>query len=209
MKYLYLQSILQQDESLVKKANDLFDYIEEETGIPFISAPLEEVSKEDISVVYISSGGTAGMFKKALPSLKAPIILLTSGSDNSLSASMEIMTYLANEGIKGRMIHGDKNQVANKLEILLSGIGTINALKGLRLGLFGEPSDWLISASVNYDFLKEKFGIEIVQVEMSELLDEISKKSYVENASTQALMAKDFDKDQINSALEIYGAFSV
>ena len=208
MKYLYLQSVLQQDDSLRDKADLFFSFLEEKMGYSFTSAPIEEVEKEEISVVYISSGGTAGMFKQALPQLKQPILLITSGSDNSLSATMEIMTYLTNEGITGKMLHGTHEEVASKLDHLLCAIKAKNSINGLRLGLFGEPSDWLISSSSDYELLKNKFGIEIVKVDMKELLEEINKKSYTKSPSTDELLSKDFDKEQIEGALAIYGAFS-
>lgn len=208
MKYLYLQSVLQQDQSLMNKATDLFNYIEQKTGNSFVSGPIEEIEKECISVVYVSSGGTAGKFKEVLPSLSEPIILITSGSDNSLSASMEIMTYLTNIGKKGRMLHGSKEELATTIEHILCAIKAKNSLKDLRLGLFGKPSDWLISTSVDYEALTETFGIEVIEIEMKEMLEEINKKSYPDNDSCRSLMSKDFDKEQIKGALEIYGAFS-
>ena len=104
--YLYLQSMLQTGPELAEKARSLFQYLSEKTGDQFVSAPAEALTKEPVSIVYVASGGTAGAFKNALPYLKEPIIIITSGSDNSLSASMEMMTYLANHKIKGRLLHG-------------------------------------------------------------------------------------------------------
>lgn len=208
MKYLYLQSMLQTDPALAQKASDLFQYIEKQTGYTFISAPIEEIEKEEVSVVYVASGGTAGMFKEALSSLKEPVILITSGSDNSLSASMEMMTYLANEGKKGRLLHGSKDKLATTIEQVLCAVRAKSSLDGLRLGLIGKPSDWLISTAIDYDVLRETIGIEVIDIDTIELLDEIEKKSYPDNESCRSLMNQDFDKEQIKGALEIYGAFS-
>lgn len=208
MKYLYLQSTMQESEPLEKKAGELFNYIEEKTGVSFTKGNIEEVGKENLALIYVSSGGTAGDFKKALSGLSKQIVLVTSGSDNSLSASMEMMTYLANLGKTGKLIHGSKDQVAEKLDHVLSAINAKESLKGLRLGLFGKPSDWLISADVDLDLLKDKFGIEVIDITMEELLNEIGKKSYIDNESCRALKEMDFDKKEVEGALEIYGAFS-
>lgn len=208
MKYLYLQSVLHTDSALKQKAFDLFEYIEQKTGNNFADAGMEDLKDENVSLVYVATGGTAGKFREALPSLKEPVILITSGSDNSLSASMEMMTYLANEGKKGRLLHGSTEELTNKLEQVLSAIRAKNELNGLRLGLIGNPSDWLISTYVDYAALKEKTGIDVVEITIEELLQEIAKKSYPDNESCRALLAQDFNKDEIKNSLAIYGAFS-
>ncbi|HHV46743.1 MAG TPA: hypothetical protein GXX53_07600 [Tissierellia bacterium] len=169
---------------------------------------LDEVKNEQASVVYVASGGTAGMFKACLDFLKEPIIIVTSDSDNSLSASMEMMTYISNRGIKGRLLHGTNEEVATALEQILVAIKAKNALNGLRIGLIGKPSDWLISTEFDYNILKETLGVEIVEITMEELVEEINKKSYLDSKACSELMAQDFDKNEIKKALEIYGAFS-
>lgn len=208
MKYLYLKSSSHQDPSLDQKAIDLFNYVGEKTGYSFTMGTLDEVKNEQASVVYVASGGTAGMFKACLDFLKEPIIIVTSDSDNSLSASMEMMTYISNRGIKGRLLHGTNEEVATALEQILVAIKAKNALNGLRIGLIGKPSDWLISTEFDYNILKETLGVEIVEITMEELVEEINKKSYLDSKACSELMAQDFDKNEIKKALEIYGAFS-
>lgn len=208
MKYLYLQSTMQEGGPLKEKADKLFNYIEENTGISLTKGSIDEVAKENIAIVYISSGGTAGDFKEALSSLSKQIVLVTSGSDNSLSASMEIMTYLANIDRSAKLLHGPQEEISTKLEHILSAVNAKDALNGLRLGLFGKPSDWLISASTDINLLKERFGIEVTDIPMEELLEEIGKKSYKDNEACRALKSMDFDKNEVEGALEIYGAFS-
>lgn len=208
MKYLYLKSSSHKDPALEQKAYDLFSFVREKTGYSFTRGTVEEVGNETASIVYVATGGTAGMFKACLDSLKEPIIIVTSDSDNSLSASMEMMTYLSNRGIKGRLLHGVKEEIADMLEQILDAIKAKNALKGFRIGLIGKPSDWLISTEFDYGILKETLGMEIVEITMEELLEEISKGSYPESKACSELMSQDFDKNEIKRALEIYGAFS-
>lgn len=208
MKYLYLKSKLHTDYALKEKSLELFNYLEKNTGYSFIDAPLEEVKNEEISLVYVATGGTAGLLKESLESLKEPVILLTSGSDNSLSASMEMLTYMTNKGKKARLLHGSKEELTAQVKEIVSAIETKNSLNGLRLGLIGKPSDWLISTEFDYNELKNKLGIEVIEIEMKELLDEISKKTYPDSEKCRELMSKDFDKDQIGEALHIYGAFT-
>ena len=157
-------------------------------------------------------------------------VLLTSGESNSLAASMEILSFLRLRGIPGEIIHGAPADVASLLSVISSeaekssGIpdaaraslpaSAPRLLEGVRLGVVGKPSDWLISSDVDYAKAREQFGVEIIDVPMAELMDEIrvggfsipdAIKLNPLNAPKYgtAFAAGDFDK-----ALEIYGALS-
>jgi L-fucose isomerase-like protein len=143
-----------------------------------------------------------------LKHLKEPVVIVTSGTDNSLSASMEMMTYLADNKIKGKLLHGTKTEIARDLEYILKAVETRNQLKSMKLGMIGKPSDWLISTNVDYSIIKDKLGIEVIDISMDELLSEISKGFYEENDQTKELLNRDFNKSEIEKALHIYGAFS-
>ncbi|MDO5348500.1 MAG: hypothetical protein Q4E86_01060 [Lachnospiraceae bacterium] len=209
MYYLFLKSALHSNTDILEsKCNSFFSYFKEQTGIDCNPASPEKVCEEPVSIVYIATGGTAGLFKAAAEHLKAPYILITSGSDNSLSASMEILTWLTDLGKKAILIHGTKEEMCSSLSSLLLAAQAKQKLSGMRLGIIGAPSDWLISTELDYSLLNQRLGLEIVQISMAELLDEISKNSYEESADTLALMKQDFDPDTLAKALEIYGAFS-
>ena len=89
MKYLYLQSAQHQDEELRRQAQDLFDQAGRKLGMEMIPGSAAEVGAESVCLVYVATGGTAGLAKAALADLKGPVVLVTIGSQNSLSASME------------------------------------------------------------------------------------------------------------------------
>ena len=40
-----------------------------------------------------------------------------------------------------------------------------------RLGVIGKPSDWLISSDVNYQSAKDLFEIELININISELIE--------------------------------------
>lgn len=72
----------------------------------------------DLKLIFIQTGGAEGYFLKAMPQLKEPFYLLTNGSNNSLAASLEILTYLKNKGLKGEILHGDGAYIAKRIETL-------------------------------------------------------------------------------------------
>ncbi len=158
-------------------------------------------------VCFIGGGGTEGLFLATLDDLEDPIILLTTGENNSLAASMEILSYCKQVGRKGLILHGDVDEAAARLQDMLKAKMVLHKLKGLRIGALGKSSDWLISSHVDAARLKEVSGMEIVYVPMEEVFAEIDKGGYPDNEYVQDLKRHDFDKSELEKALDIYGAF--
>lgn len=132
-----------------------------------------------LSLIYVCTGGTEGIFKKLLPDLQAksisPFYLLTSGRSNSLAASMEILSYLRQNNMKGEIIHGSAVYITKRIKLLSQVEDARNTLLGSRLGIIGQPSDWLISSSVDERVVRQRFGVELVNIPMKELLEVISE----------------------------------
>lgn len=207
MKYLYIQSALHEGRGLQELAERLFDHVSRKTGITFSAGTADEVGREPVCLVYVASGGTAGLVKAALPALKGPIVLVTRGFQNSLSASMEAITYITQQGGIAKLLHGSDDDLADEIGTLVRTAKVRQELEGMRLGLIGKPSDWLISTAVDYDQLRQELGIDIVEISMEELLEEIGKKSYPDSEACRELLQHNFDQSQVTQALEIYGAF--
>ena len=160
-----------------------------------------------LSVIYVRTGGTEGIFRRLLPQLreqsKAPFYLLTSGKSNSLAASMEILSYLQQNGLQGEIIHGSSEYISSRLQILAKVSEAKQKMKGCRLGIIGKPSDWLISSLVEPTIVKERLGIELVEIPMEELLQTIDKTPETtsqENTTNKAIL------EALPMANRIYGA---
>ncbi len=130
---------------------------------------------DGLHLIYIRTGGTEGLFLKQLPQLlrqsRQPFYLLTSGKSNSLAASMEILSYLQQQGLKGEIIHGSTAYICHRIQVLQQVNDARQWLRGKRLGVIGKPSDWLIASVADYDIVKQRLGLEIVDIGMQELLD--------------------------------------
>ena len=133
-----------------------------------------------LNLIYVRTGGTEGIFRRILPELQAkssrPFYLLTSGKSNSLAASMEILSYLQQHDIKGEIIHGSTDYIAQRINVLERIETAIKQLQGTRLGIIGEPSDWLISSHADKVQVREQLGIELVDIPIQALLEAIEKK---------------------------------
>lgn len=208
MNYLQLQSSLHRDDTLAQQATDFFSAVSQQLDLPFAEGDLSAVAQEPIAFLYISTGGTAGLAKAALDQLDAPVVLVTSGSQNSLSASMETLTYMAQQGKMGTLLHGNLETLTQQIATLVQAANAKKALEGARLALVGAPSDWLISTQVDYAKLKATTGLDLVEIPMEELVTEIHQTSYPQSQACDALFTKGFDPDQVLGALHIYGAFT-
>lgn len=130
-----------------------------------------------LSLIYVRTGGTEGIFLRLLPTLleksRQPFYLLTSGKSNSLAASMEILSYLRQKGIQGEILHGSNAYITGRIATLRRVAEARQQLAGKKLGVIGRPSDWLISSGADYGLVREHLGIELVDISMQELLDAI------------------------------------
>lgn len=135
----------------------------------------QDYGKAPLSLIYVRTGGTEGVFKSLLPQIQRqathPIYLLTSGKSNSLAASMEILSFLRQQGIRGEIIHGSSHFVSQRIALLTQVSKAKQKLSGNLLGIIGSPSDWLISSHANKCAIEQKIGIKLVDIAIKEVLD--------------------------------------
>lgn len=74
--------------------------------------------QSDLDVIFIRTGGSEGLFKQVFPTLSGNILLLTSGKSNSLAASLEILSFLNQNGRRGEVLHGSAEYIAGRIETL-------------------------------------------------------------------------------------------
>lgn len=75
-------------------------------GFDFRGDDFSEYGNSDLDVIFIRTGGSEGLFLDIFPALAGNILLLTSGKSNSLAASLEILSFLNQNGRKGEVLHG-------------------------------------------------------------------------------------------------------
>ena len=175
---------------------------------------------DDEEYVFVRSGGTEGKFLKTfcpsgtltVPGGK-PVRIITSGQSNSLAASMEIISFLNRNGYPGKILHGAPQVIAAQMEDNHPAVRRITSRlnEGIRLGVVGKPSDWLISSNVDYAKAAEVLGVELVDIPIEELIDETVKGGYelpegMDINLGTPLFAKAFKPDDREVALNIYGA---
>ena len=189
MKILVLRSSFQSDDFVRAEYAELLGLLKDKCNaeITIIGdenvETFQETSLQNVDYVMVATGGVENLFKKIFDretfretSLQKTITLIADGRNNSLAASLEILTYLTENGREGRILHGTNDEIIN--DIVETRHGT-SLLSGVRIGVFGQPSDWLIASGVDYDYIRECYGIETVFIYLQRLVDEVgsSEKS--------------------------------
>ena len=131
----------------------------EELNLPF---QLPEEFVENHQCVAVLTGGSEALFLRLVDegkvSLKEPIFIIASGYSNSLAASLEILAWIQQHKGSGRVVTSPE-QINN------SPLKRTN----LRLGVVGEPSDWLIASKVDDAYIYEQTGIRMVHIPIEEV----------------------------------------
>ncbi len=168
------------DEASVSRLSDEFlGGVFPEGDYEFKGANFADFGTHDLDLVYVRTGGAEGIFKSLLPEMLARgterYYLLTSGKSNSLAASLEILSYLRQQGLKGEVLHGSEAYLRQRVQDLETVARARKTLQGTRIGVIGQPSDWLIASHADPMALMDKLGVKLVEVPMEELLQEIPR----------------------------------
>ncbi len=133
---------------------------------------------DDSTVVwFVVTGGTerrllddiTAFEKKAGP---APVILLSHGKHNALPAALETLAKLQQDGKRARLVHLQSSGDYEGYARLVNAVHDVRAwrqLRRMRLGLLGEPSDWLVASSPNPQDVTSVWGPAVIRIPMSEL----------------------------------------
>ena len=206
-----ITSGLHDEESVARLSDEFLKGIFPEGDYIFKGADFKDFGTEGLDLIYVRTGGAEGIFKGLLPEMLARGVekyyLLTSGKSNSLAASLEILSYLGQQGLKGEVLHGSAEYIRHRIEVLAKVDNARQALQGARIGVIGQPSDWLISSHADSMAIMDKLGIRILEVPMEELLQEI-EKAQGEPAPREVEMEQKV-RDAYPGAVKIYNALKV
>ena len=136
------------------------------------------------------------MFLNNLSKLKEPFYLLTYGNNNSLAASLEILSYIKDNNLKGEVLHGTTSYLIQRVNELLSSPNNRKEL--YRYGVIGKPSDWLIASQVDYDNALNRLDVKLVDIDINEVIELYNKD---DNTYSNSLFK--YDEVELNNALKL------
>jgi len=191
------------NQDVIKTGNDLIESINDELFEDDLIIK-ENALNPVFTIVFIETGGTESQFIKLIDKLDKVTILLTSEQNNSLPAALEIKTYLASIKRSGIILFTDEKGNAEFIRRHAFIQAKKQEMKNKNLAVIGEPSDWLIASTCDYETIKEKFGINIVKIGTTELIDEINKHKSGKVPHFSSLEKKSNGSEYFYGATEVY-----
>ncbi len=146
--------------------------------------------------IFVLTGGTEADAMRTIAAermleRRLPVILLAHSSHNSLPASLEILAKIRQPGGNGSIAQAraDGSFESASLRNIIAATATIQAMRSVRIGVVGKPSDWLIASSQGETEAASAWGAQLVEVPFSELTTEIERvRSISAPAETAAAM---------------------
>lgn len=126
----------------------------------------------DLDLIFVRTGGTENLFRQRYMDVlqaRKSVYLLASSNSNSLAASMEILSWLKQRGIKGEILHGSDEYIGNRISQLVKLETARKTLRNTRAAIIGRPSDWLIASDVNKEAVQAKLGFDIEYIPIEEV----------------------------------------
>ena len=202
MKIIILRSSFQTDDFVRNEYAELLHRMENEcrAEISIIGdetvETFQETSLQTLPDAFmIATGGVENLFKHIWsaidvemmcgPSRQKTVTMIADGRNNSLAAALEILSYLGNIGVEGKILHGTNEEIV----LAVRETQSIASLQG-RIGLFGQPSDWLIASGVDRDFLCQRYDIETVDIDLQRLINGIKIVPQTEAEKVAQTMVK-------------------
>ncbi len=206
-----ITSGLHDERSVGKISDEFLRGVFPDGDFEFKGADFRDFGTHELDLIYVRTGGAEGIFKSLLPEMLARGIeryyLLTSGMSNSLAASLEILSYLRQQGLKGEVLHGSAEYLRQRVSALETVAKARKQLQGTRIGVIGQPSDWLIASQADPMALSDRLGVKLVEVPMQELLNEIAKAP--RNHAPEKEQMADKVRQAYPGATQIYHALEV
>lgn len=164
------------------------------------------------AAIVVSTGGTEHIVLEGLRALRGPALLVAHPYANSLPALLEVYPLARRLGASAVFLPSldPRDQRARRrLEQGLAGLRAASRLRGSRLGLVGEPSPWLVYSRVEPGRLRERLGVELVEVPLEELYREFEEAEPGGELLERILggaAAVEVPREEVARALRVYEA---
>ena len=200
------------DENSVSRISDAFlKGVFPDGDFEYKGSDFRDFGTHALDLIYVRTGGAEGIFRQLLPEMLARgterYYLLTSGKSNSLAASLEILSYLRQQGLKGEVLHGSEAYLQERVHAIERVQEARARLRDRRIGVVGQPSDWLIASQADPMAVLDKLGVRMVEIPMEELLVAIGRSQGEPAPADQEMDRK--VREAYPGAVKIYNALKV
>ncbi|WP_418696593.1 fucose isomerase [Bacteroides sp.] len=173
---------------------------------------INKLSPDDFSVIFVATGGVERLVIQHFEQLPRPAILLADGMQNSLAAALEISSWLRSRGMKSEILHGELPEIIKRIIVLHSNFMAQRSLFGMRIGVIGAPSNWLIASNVDYLLSKRRWGVEYVDIPLEHIYEYYEQTTDDEvgeacaSLAGKALACREATPEDMIKAMRLYRA---
>ena len=198
-------------ESIFTDHHEMLDAIAAKYDVRYIfPEELDSALPEGATMVLVGSGGVEEMVKANIDRLPRYVVLIADGLKNSLAASLEILSWMRLEGRHGRVLHGPTSFIMQGIDDYAQANEAVAKLKGKCVGVIGKPSGWLIASNVDYQAINKRWGIEMVDIALDEVVkgyeavtdDEV--QTITDEFINRAVSIKEPSRDEVVKAMRLY-----
>lgn len=127
--------------------------------------------------LLVATGGTENVILKLQAERESyipsePVFLIAHPANNSLPAALEVLARLQQDGTQGRIFYlqgPDDEAGVRQIEEAAQSLAVRRALQEARIGLMGDPSDWLVASTPDPATVQATWGPEVVPIAMDEI----------------------------------------
>lgn len=206
-------SLLHKQASVRSSHEIILTELEKYFTVNFIDyQDISKLTPNDFSILFIATGGVERLVIQHFESLPRPAIILADGMQNSLAAALEISSWLRGRGMKSEILHGELSEIIKRIFVLHSNFMAQRSLFGMRIGVIGTPSNWLIASNVDYLLAKRRWGVEYTDVSLEriyEYYEQITDDEVGEACARlagKALACREASPEDMIKAMRLYRA---
>ena len=165
-------SLLHKQASVRSSHEIILTELEKYFTVNFIDyQDINKLAPDDFSILFTATGGFERFVIQHFEALPRPAIILADGMQNSLAAALEISSWLRGRGMKSEILHGELSEIIKRIFVLHSNFMAQRSLFGMRIGVIGTPSSWLIASNVDYLLAKRRWGVEYTDVSLDRIYE--------------------------------------
>ena len=158
------------EERVYERHKELFVALEKHFTLQLVPyKDAENIPANAYKMAFISTGKVADTVVANFSVLPYPITLLADGQYNSLSAALEIASWVRSRDMKSKIIHGTPAEMVAQVLVHHRAFAAKRSLKGKRIGVVGTPGPWLVASHVDYLLAAQRWGVNYIDVSTEEV----------------------------------------
>ncbi len=206
-------SLLHKQSSIRSSHEAILNELEKYFTVRFVNyEDIDKLSNDDFKIIFIATGGVERLVIQHFESLPRPAVILADGMQNSLAAALEVSSWLRNRGMKSEILHGELTSIIKRVHILYNNFQAQRSLSGVRIGVIGSPSSWLVASNVDYLLAKRRWGVEYIDIPLErvyKIYDRITDNEVGASCAavaSQALACREGTPEDMLKAMRLYRA---